>query len=663
MNPDIQRAEAEKLRELIRYHNRLYYNENRTEISDDEYDALMRRLQYLEAQYPELLTPDSPTLRVGTEPVYDFPPITWNPPMLSLGNVFTRAEFDTFEKRIIDELGLSSPPAYSVEPKFDGVALAVIYENSLLQKGGTRGDGTLGEDITANVRTINTVPLCLSGGSGVAITVRGEVIFRKDDFTRMNSERETAGKKTFANTRNAASGSLRQLDSRITATRPLTFMAHGVADFPAGITRQSAMLDYLSKSGFAVSGKNRVCKGADEVEKAYHDLEDERDSLPFDIDGMVIKLDDIQLQNRMGELSRSPRWAVAWKFNAEEVVTTLKTIEMQVGRTGRLTPVAKLEPVEVGGVSVSSATLHNEDELRKKDARPGDLVVIRRAGDVIPEVVRSLGAPEGMRRSSAFEFPVECPVCTGPVTRPDNEAVHRCINPSCPARLREGLFHWGSRDALDIEGLGETICDQLVSNGFVLDIAGLYELKSLQVAHLDRMGDISAAKLVDAIKASLDTELQRFITGIGILGVGRTVARLLSTKFRTIEDIMTASKEDIENIHGIGTVIADSIVVFFSDPVTRKVIDRLLALDFQLKNSISGGNRPLEGKTIVFTGSLSIARNKARELAESAGAKVTKSVSKKTDYLVAGPNAGSKLTKALNLRVEVIDEAAFLKMC
>lgn len=663
MNADLISAEAAKLRELIRYHNRLYYNENRTEISDDEYDALMRRLQSIETQYPSFRTPDSPTLRVGTEPVNDFPEIPWDPPMLSLSNVFNRMEFDNFERRIIDELGLDEPPVYSVEPKLDGVALAVVYKKSLLEKGGTRGDGKTGEDITDNIRTIHTVPLRLKGDSDTSITVRGEVIFRKEDFFRMNAQRESTGEKKFANTRNAASGSLRQLDSRITASRPLTFIVYGVAEFPADIDRQSTLLKYLSECGFTLSGENRVCSGADEVEKAYHKLENSRDSLPYDIDGVVIKLNDIRLRERMGELSRSPRWAIAWKFHAEEVVTTLLSIDIQVGRTGRLTPVAKLVPVEVGGVSVSSATLHNEDELLRKDARFGDLVIIRRAGDVIPEVVRSLGAPDGKSRSVAYQFPSECPVCAGPVIRPENEAVHRCINPSCPARLCESLFHWGSRNALDIEGLGETVCGQLVNNGFVNDIADLYRLTSLQVANLDRMGNISAAKLIDAVKGSLSTDLQRFITGIGIPGVGRTVAGLLTRSFRTIDDIMAAEKEDIESIHGIGPIIADAIILFFGDPVTRKTVDRLLSLNFTLSNPVSTGVRPLEGRTLVFTGSISLPRNKARELAEKAGARVTNTVSKNTDYLVAGPSAGSKLTKARKLGVEVIDETSFLHMC
>ena len=654
----------EELRRLLRYHNRLYYLEDRTEISDGEYDALMRRLVELESLHPELVRPDSPTVRVGAEPRGSFPGVTWDPPMLSLGNVFSTEEFGEFDARLRRELGIESELVYSVEPKLDGLAVALVYEDGLLVTAGTRGDGVTGEDITPNARTLRSIPLRLSGPAPGNMVVRGEVFFRRDDFTRMNDRRIREGSTPFVNPRNAASGSLRQLDSRITAERPLSFIAYGCAAWPEGIATQKGLFRRFEELGLPVNTWNSSCTGVVSVEETFLRIESLRSGLPYEIDGVVIKLDRADQRVRLGELSRSPRWATAWKFHAEEVTATLLDIEVQVGRTGRLTPVALLEPVMVGGVTVSRATLHNEDELWRKDARAGDLVIVRRAGDVIPEVVRSMGSPEG-ERGMPFVFPDSCPVCGGPVVREEDEAAHRCMNPSCPARIRESLFHWGSRDSLDIGGLGSVLAAQLVNSGLVGDISDLYRLDHATLAGLPMMGDLSASNLLCELRASRGVELQRFLTGLGIPGVGRAVAGLLCTAFPDLAEMMSATVDALEEVHGIGPVLAGALFSFWREPVTRGVVDRLLAVGFQLPNHLYGvlDERPLEGLTLVFTGSISIPRDEARRLAEAAGAKVTSSVSSKTGLVVAGPGAGSKLTRAIQLGVPVCDEDEFLTKC
>lgn len=661
MIPESIKAEAEGLRRLIRHHNSLYYTENRTAISDGEYDALMRKLGELESLWPELTTEDSPTLRVGSRPLSSFPSISWDPPMLSLDNVFSTEEFVEFNSRIRRELKLDRDPAYSVEPKLDGLAVALVYENGVLVRAGTRGDGSNGEDVTPNARTLRSIPLKLSFTPLNSLVVRGEVVFRKNDFQKMNRKRESLGLEPFVNPRNAASGSLRQLDSRITATRPLCFIAYGTARWPDGIASQHSLFNYLCRLGIPVNPCNLICRGVDEVENACHRLSEKRDELPWEIDGVVIKLDEASLQERMGNLSRFPRWATAWKFRAEEAVTRLIDIEIQVGRTGKLTPVAKLEPVFVGGVTVSSATLHNEDELHRKDARPGDMVIVRRAGDVIPEVVRSLGRPDG-ERGERFEFPTSCPVCDGPVAREEDASAHRCMNPSCPAKLRESLFHWGSRDALDIEGLGSKLAKQLVDKGMIKDVSDLYSLSCPQLASLDRMGDISANNFIKQLDKSRSASLQRFITGLGIPGVGRTVSGLLSGRFNDLHEVMAAGVDEFLEIEGIGPVLADNLHRFFNEKITKGVVNRLMNAGFNPGSSTSEyTHKPFQGLTVVLTGGISIPRSEARIMAEKAGAKVAGSVSSKTDIVVAGPGAGTKLQKALELGIEIIDEDEFLK--
>ena len=658
--PDGVAAEAEELRELLRHHNRLYYSENRTEISDGEYDALMRRLVELESEWPRLRTADSPTLRVGSAPLQSFPSIEWDPPMLSLDNVFTEEQFLEWDRRVSRELEIDEP-VYSVEPKLDGLAVGLVYSDGVLERAGTRGDGREGEDVTPNARTLKSVPLRLGDSPPERIVVRGEVIFRKKDFRELNRRRVEQDLEPFVNPRNAASGSLRQLDSGITAERPLSFIAYGTSRWPGGTGSMHELFRRLEGYGIPVNPWNELCRGATEVCRAYRRLEESRDSLPWDMDGVVIKLDDADLQARMGAVSRFPRWATAWKFRAEEAVTRLLEIELQVGRTGKLTPVARLEPVFVGGVTVSSATLHNEDELRKKDARPGDTVIVRRAGDVIPEVIRSLGNPGG-ERSAPFTFPGSCPVCGGPVTREEAESAHRCMNPSCPARLRESLFHWASREALDIRGLGSKLSEQLVEEGLVRDVSDLYHLGREDLEKLDRMGERSADNLLRQLDESRGADLRRFLTGLGIPGIGRTVAGLLAERFSGIDGIMEAGTGDLSEVEGIGPVLAESLCRFFRDPVTRGVVDRLLEAGFAPEGSGGQtGDRPLDGMTVVFTGSISMPRDRARSMAEAAGARVTGSVSSRTDLVVAGPGAGSKLEDAGRLGIEIIDEEEFLR--
>ena len=652
--------EAEELRELIRYHNRLYYSEDRTEISDEEYDALMRRLLQLEESHPELRTADSPTQRVGAPPVSSFPEVVHDPPMLSLDNVFDGEQLDSFERRVIGELALDSAPAYSVEPKLDGVALSLIYRDSLLVRASTRGDGVTGEDVTPNVRTVRSIPLRLAEELPGEIEIRGETFFRLPDFEDMNRKRVENGESPFANPRNAASGSVRQQDSHITANRPLSFVAYASPRPPAGIATQSLLLEFLKQLGLPVSGLGSRCVGASEVKRAWAELAELRSTLPFEIDGVVVKLDSLDLQERMGTLSRSPRWAVAWKFHAEEVATTLLGIEISVGRTGKLTPVARLDPVRVGGVTVSNATLHNEDELRRKDVRPGDTVIVRRAGDVIPEVLRAL--PSGGPRSEPFEFPGQCPVCGGPVSRPEGEVAHRCMNPSCPARLRESLFHWASRNAMDIEGLGEKLCDQLVSKGMVTDIADLYSLTHEQLAGLERMGDLSARNLLSQLEQSRSRDLARFLAGLGIPGVGSTVAGLIASSFPDLSSLRTADSEQLREIDGIGPVLADSLMSFLSDPVTRRALERLVEAGFDPRARAGPATGSLQGLTIVFTGGISISRPEAKRMSEEAGARVTSSVSASTDLVVAGPGAGSKLDRARELGVRIVDEIEWRRM-
>jgi DNA ligase (NAD+) len=653
------RQEIYNLSILIRKYNRQYYSGDGSDITDAEYDALMNRLLFLEKENPGFITEDSPSARVGSPPVREFSKVVHSPPMLSLSNVFSGEEYFQFHQRILSELGVNSVE-YSVEPKLDGVSLALVYRGSVLVRAGTRGDGVNGEEVTENARTIRSIPLRLNSEEPVDLEVRGEVFFRTSDFQSMNRKREQNGEPVFANPRNAASGALRQLDSRVTAARPLSFIAYASGGGNVEFETQQQLLKQLSLWGFAVNCDNSICRTAEEVAAVHQRLSDTRINLPMEIDGMVIKLNSFSLRRKMGSVSRAPRWATAWKFHAEEMSTVLTGIEIQVGRTGRLTPVATLEPVRVGGVTVSRATLHNQDEVVRKDIRAGDIVVIRRAGDVIPEVVRSLPPVDGSR-SGEFSMPCKCPVCDGPVVKPGNEVNLYCINPSCPARLKRSLQHWSSRKALDIDGMGTKLCELLVDTGLVKSIEDIYHLKYHEVTVLENMGELKVSKLFAALESSKKVSLSRFLTGLGIPGVGEVASRDIASEFGSIKAITDASEEDLTQVKGIGPVTAVSIKMFFSSPVTSAVVEGLLETGFSLLESTVSESTVLEGETVVFTGTLSLSRQQACSIARSAGAKVTSSVTGRTTILVAGMNAGSKLKKAEKLGIRVLSEQEFLE--
>ncbi len=651
--------EISNISALIRKYNRQYYIGDTSDITDAEYDALMNRLLSLEREHPEFRREDSPTARVGSAPLSSFSTVTHNPPMLSLSNVFSREDFLAFHSRTVLELE-SNQVEYSVEPKLDGVSLSLVYENSMLVRAGTRGDGVRGEDVTDNARTIRSIPLRLNTGQPVNVEVRGEVFFMVKDFQKMNRTREEAGESPFANPRNAASGSLRQLDSAITAGRPLSFMAYATGQYPYGMETQEELFSKLHLWGFMVNPQNRICSTPERVMAVYDDLVEVRPDLPMEIDGMVIKLNSISQREGIGFLSRAPRWATAWKFHAEEIATALIGIEVQVGRTGRLTPVARLEPVKVGGVVVTSATLHNQDEVIRKDVRAGDIVLVRRAGDVIPEVVASLPPEDGIR-GEVFRMPDECPVCNGPVVQPEGEVNLYCINPSCEARIRKSLEHWASRKALDIEGLGKKLCEQLVDAGMVSSIADLYSLNYHELTALERMGELKATKLFSALAESRKKPLSRFLTGLGIPGVGEVASRDIAEGFKNLEALGNATEDDLTAVKGIGPVTALSIRRFFTNPVTSEVVDQLAEAGFNPIEENTGKGTALADETIVFTGTLEMPRQKAKQLALKAGAKVISSITGKTTLLVAGKNAGSKLKKAEKLGIRVVSEEEFLE--
>lgn len=650
--------EAAELRELLRRHSRLYYTEDRTEITDGQYDSLMERLRNLESRYPWLITPDSPTNRVGSEPRTAFGPVTHDPPMLSLDNVFDRTEFLAFHKRLARELS-ETTLVYAVEPKLDGVSLSLMYQDGVLVQAGTRGDGVNGEDVTDNARTIASIPLSLPSPAPARVIVRGEVFFMLDDFALLNSNREKRGEAPFKNPRNAASGSLRQLDSRVTADRPLSFAGYALGGSLPGVATQRELLGRLSDWDFHTREETEFTTDPDGVFEACSRLESIRDRLPMEIDGAVIKLDSMDLRSRAGELSRSPRWAVAWKFQAREVAASVLGIRVQVGRTGKLTPVAELSPVAVGGVTVTSATLHNLDEVRRKDVRVGDLVSVRRAGDVIPEITSSLSA-RSLDRGAPFEMPSSCPVCGGPVIRPEGEAAHRCINPDCPARLRESIRHWASRKAMDIQGLGDSLSERLVGEGYVKTLADLYALTPGVLASLERMGEKSAGNLIDQLAESKKAELSRFIHGLGIPGVGAVTARAVAICFRSLGALEGSTYEELLSVEGIGPVTAAAVRAFFDDPVTARVIRGLREAGFTPREDAGPPGSRLAGQIIVFTGALSMPREEAQALAVASGARTAGSVSSKTTLVVAGPGAGSKLEKATELGIHVISEDEFL---
>jgi len=669
---------AANLREEIERHNHAYYVLDAPTIPDAEYDRLFRELQALEAEFPDLRTPDSPTLRVGAPPLKAFPSVTHGVPMLSLNNAFEEAEVAAFGARVREGIELASGEVdYAVEPKFDGLAISLTYRHGLFVRGATRGDGATGEEVTANLRTIRAIPLRLAGeGWPETLEVRGEVLMLKAEFERLNARQREKGEKEFANPRNAAAGSLRQLDSRITAGRPLTFFAYGVGLGATSLkaATQDEVMQALAAWGFPVTSERGVVRGIAGLMDYFAKIGVRRKSLPFDIDGVVYKVNRLAWQDQLGFVSRAPRWAVAHKFPAEEAITQVLAIDVQVGRTGAITPVARLQPVFVGGVTVTNATLHNEDEVRRKDVRVGDTVIVRRAGDVIPEVVAVVPEQRPMRPGRdlfeleplhpPFALPAVCPECGSAVEKPADEAIARCTGGLyCPAQRKQALWHFASRRAMDIEGLGDKLIEQLVDASLVHTLADLYHLDLATLAGLERMGDKSAQNLLDAIEGSKNSTFARFIYALGIRNVGEATARDLARHFGTLDKLIAADEAALQEVPEVGPVVAASVVAFLKEPHNRSVIEALLAVGVHWPEvALEGaGPRPLAGKTFVLTGTLpTLKRDEAKALIEAAGGKVTGSVSKNTDYVVAGEEAGSKLEKAQELGVAVIDEAQLL---
>jgi len=655
-----------ELREQIRHHDYLYYVEARPEVSDAEYDALVRELVELEARYPELVTPDSPTQRVAGQPVEAFRPVEHLEGMLSLDSATTPEQLREFEARLTRALP-HARFSYVCEPKIDGLGVALLYRSGRFARGATRGDGRVGEEITQNLRTIRGLPMVLRGRLAAAdeVEVRGEVYLPRADFEKLNRSLEEAGEPTFANPRNAAAGSLRQKDPAVTARRPLAiFLYHVSRARELGFRTYGETLEALREAGFRVNPRTERCPTIDAVAAYCARLEAERDALGYDADGAVVKVDDLDHQRHLGSTSHHPRWAIAFKFAARQATTVVREIEVNVGKTGALTPVAKLEPVELAGVTIRNVSLHNEDELRRKDIRVGDTVLIERAGDVIPYVVQVVMSrrPPG---TVPYTFPDRCPACGHQAARLPGEAQWRCLNSACPAQLKERLKHFGSRRAMDIEHLGDAAIDQLVDRGMVADFGDLYALTVEQVAGLERFAEKSAENLVRSIQASKDRGLARLLNGLGIRMVGERVAGLLARRFGSMERITKASVEELSEVRGIGPQIAQSVRKFFDDPANRAVIQKLDQAGVSMGEAITEDQapKPLEGKTFVLTGTLpNLTRDAAREAIEKRGGRVTSSVSRKTDYVVAGEAPGSKADDARRLGVPVLDEAALLAL-
>ncbi|MGY6629812.1 MAG: NAD-dependent DNA ligase LigA [Wenzhouxiangella sp.] len=657
------RARIDQLREAITEHNYRYYVEDDPTVSDAEYDRLMQALVELEAEFPEFASADSPSQRVGAPPSDKFDPVEHRVPMLSLANAFSDEEVEEFDQRIRQQLDLEQI-AYYAEPKLDGVAIALRYEQGRLVLAATRGDGRQGEDVTTNVRTIRAIPLSLRGeGWPPTLEVRGEIFMPRSGFQRLNEGLAKADEKTFVNPRNAASGSLRQLDSAVTARRPLAFYCYGAASDEGMANRHSQRLAQLRDWGLPVTWIARPVDGVAGLLGYYQWLGEQRDGLDFDIDGVVYKVDDLDQQRELGFVSRAPRWAIAHKFPAQEESTRLLAIEVQVGRTGALTPVARLEPVFVGGVTVTNATLHNLDEIRRKDVRPGDRVLVRRAGDVIPEVVRAI-AEDRAPDSQPWEMPSACPACGSAVERIAEEAVFRCTGGLvCPAQRKRALEHFAGRTAMDIDGLGSKLIEQLVDADLVHSPADLYRLDADTLAGLERMGEKSARRLLDSLEASKEVALGRLLFALGIREVGAVTADNLARHFGTLDGLKAASLETLESVADVGPVVAGHIRAFFDEPHNLEVIEQLLdcGVRYQPVETIDREQLPLAGQVFVLTGTLdSMTRPEAKSRLEALGAKVSSSVSKKTTALIAGEAAGSKLDKAQELGVDVLDEEALL---
>ena len=666
MTPREAAERAAELRREIEYHNYRYYVLDDPEISDAEYDALMKELEGLEEEYPELRSPNSPTQRVGAPPLEEFGTVAHTIPMLSLANAMEPEAVIEFDQRIKRFLKTDEEIAYVAEPKLDGVAVELIYEGGEFTVGSTRGDGFIGEAITQNLRTIKTIPLHLierEHNPPVRLEVRGEVFMEVRDFQDLNKERGESEEPLFANPRNAAAGSLRQLDSSITAQRPLKIFCYGIGEVLGWeFEGQWEVLQTLPQWGLRTNPLARRCAHIQEAVTYYDEINVLREAQPYEMDGVVIKVDNFELQRRLGEVSRSPRWAVAYKFPAQEATTRIISIRAQVGRTGALTPVAKMEPVRIGGVEVKRASLHNQDEIDKKDVRIGDTVVVRRAGDVIPEVVKVITSKR-TGTEQRFVMPATCPVCESDVIRLPGEAAHRCIGISCPAQVKGRIKHFASKRAMDIDGLGTKLIEQLFDEGMIKDIADLYDLTQDDLAALERMAEKSAANLIEALGHSKHPPLGRFIYALGIRHVGEHIAQVLARNLMSLDAIVHATEEDLVAIPEIGPEVAQSIVRFFKDKGNRKEIERLHKAGVRIAEPKVQKEEPLKGKTFLFTGALEgMSRNEAKDLVEARGGEVASSAGKGVDYVVAGKDPGSKYAKARELGLTIIDEEEFKRL-
>lgn len=668
MNKDQAGQRIKELSKELHYHSYRYYILDDPVISDAEYDRKFRELQDLEDQFPDLRSPDSPTQRVGAPPLDEFATVEHRIPMLSLENALTVDELRNFDQRVKRGLNARNSVDYVCEPKLDGLAVELIYEDGTFVQGSTRGDGFRGEDITRNLKTIPYIPLVLRSEEipvPVLLEVRGEVYMDEQDFTRLNEQRLAEDEQPFANPRNCAAGSLRQLDPNITAQRNLKIYCYEPGAIEGHeFDSHSEFLHTIAQWGFRVNPHIESCQTIDEVIEYYHQMEQRRASLEYEIDGIVVKVNNYPHRQELGVRSRSPRWAIAGKFKAQQETTVIKDIEASVGRTGAITPVAHLEPVNIGGVTVSRATLHNQDEIDRKGVRVGDTVLVQRAGDVIPEVVKVI--PEKRPKDTEpYHLPEQCPVCGGKVIRPEDEAVHRCVNISCPAQVKGHIRHFASKRAMDIEGLGEKVVNQLYKENLIKDPADLYHLSKSDLVELERMGEKSAQNLLDAIEQSKQTTLSRFIYALGIRNVGEHLANVLESSFGSLDGLLDAGQEELEKIDEVGPTVAHSITDFFSEPRNRTLVDRLLDAGVipEAETKTEVRENPFTDKTVVFTGSLAhLTRNEAKDLIEQAGGRATSSVSSNTDYVVAGEDPGSKFDDARDLGVRILSETEFIEM-
>ncbi|WP_261134340.1 NAD-dependent DNA ligase LigA [Bacillus sp. Marseille-Q3570] len=663
MTEEQAKAQIEELSNLLNQYNYEYHVLDKPSVPDAEYDQKLHELIKLEQEFPQFRTEHSPTQRVGGEPLDAFRKVEHRSPMLSLGNAFNEQDLRDFDRRVRD--GVGGKVQYVCELKIDGLAVSLLYENGRFARGATRGDGTIGEDITNNLKTIRSIPLRLK--EDATLEVRGEAFMPKASFEKLNEAREKEGVEVFANPRNAAAGSLRQLDPKIASRRNLDIFVYGAGNYEGrNVESHSESLDYLEELGFKTNPEWKRCETIDEVIEYVNGWVERRPDLNYEIDGIVIKVDSLDQQDELGTTVKSPRWAVAYKFPAEEVVTRLEDIELTVGRTGVVTPTALLEPVQVAGTTVKRASLHNEDLIREKDIKIGDYVIVKKAGDIIPEVVNVI-EEKRTGEEQDFHMPTHCPECESELVRIEDEVALRCINPKCPAQIREGLIHFVSRNAMNIDGLGEKVITQLFNENLIKDVADLYELKREELLQLERMGEKSVDNLLKAIETSKDNSLEKLLFGLGIRNVGAKAARTLAENFETMENLQEATREDITSIHEFGEIIADSVVVYFDKPEVTQLLDHLREVGVNMeykglkRSETENIDSPFSGKTIVLTGKLlQLSRNEAKSEIEKLGGKVTGSVSKNTDLVIAGEDAGSKLTKAEKLGIEVWNEDTFV---